>query len=58
MPAGSLVMEEIRFQTTGLQHPGYVIPQAVTQSSVPEDWRVQRPKHVELIGSTLLCCDL
>ena len=26
-----------------------IIPQAVTQSSDPEDGRDQRPKHVELI---------
>jgi len=28
----------------------YILPQAVTQSSVPEDGRVQLPKHVELFG--------
>jgi hypothetical protein len=34
-----------------LQHLGCIILQAVTQfSSVPEDERDQRPKHVELIG--------
>ena len=36
---------------TMLQHLGCIILQAVTQfSSVPEDERDQRPKHVELIG--------
>ena len=34
----------------GRQHQGCLIPQAVTQSSAPEDWRDQQPKHVELIG--------
>ena len=35
----------------GMMHRRYIIPQAVnTQSSVPEDGRDQRPKHVELIG--------
>jgi hypothetical protein len=28
----------------------YIIPQAVTHSSAPEDGRNHRPKHVELIG--------
>ena len=35
---------------TGRQHRGCIIPQAVTQSSAPEDGRNHRPKHVELIG--------
>ena len=35
---------------TGRQHRGCIIPQAVTQSSAPEDGRDERPKHVELIG--------
>ena len=34
----------------GRQHRGCIIPQAVTQSNAPEDGRVRRPKHVELIG--------
>ena len=34
----------------GRQHRGCIIPQAVTQSSAPEDGRDHRPKHVELIG--------
>ena len=34
MPAGSLEAEERRFQTTGGQHRGYIIPQAVTHSLV------------------------
>ena len=34
----------------GRQHRGCIIPQAVTQSSAPEDGRNNRPKHVELIG--------
>ena len=32
MPAGSLETEFLRFQYTGRQHPGYIIPQAVTHS--------------------------
>ena len=40
----------LRFQATGRQHRGCIIPQAVIQSSAPEDGREQRPKHVELIG--------
>ena len=39
--AGSLEAEEPRFQATGQQHPGCIIPQAVTQSSAPEDGRDQ-----------------
>ena len=35
---------------TGRQHRGCIIPQAVTQSSAPEDGRNQRPKHAELTG--------
>ena len=35
---------------TGWQHCVCIIPQAVTQSSAPEDGRNHRPKHVELIG--------
>ena len=38
------------FQATGRQHRGCIIPQAVTQSSAPEDGRDHRPKNVELIG--------
>ena len=34
---------------TGWQHCGCIIPQAVTQSSAPEDGRDHLPKHVELI---------
>ena len=34
----------------GRQHRGCIIPQVVTQSSVPEDGRNHRPKPVELIG--------
>ena len=49
-PAGSLEAEELRFQATGWQHRGCIIPQAVTHSSAPEDGRDQRPKHAELIG--------
>ena len=35
---------------TGWQHRGCIIPQAVTQSSTPEDGRNNCPKHVELTG--------
>jgi len=35
---------------TDRQHRGCIIPQAVTQSSAPEDGRNHRPKPVELIG--------
>ena len=34
----------------GRQHRGCIIPQAVTQSSVPEDGHNNCPKHVELTG--------
>ena len=34
----------------GRPHRGCIIPQAVTQSSAPEDGRDHLPKHVELIG--------
>ena len=50
LPAGSLEVEELRFQITSRQHRGFIIPQAVTQSSTPDDGRDQRPKHFELIG--------
>ena len=53
MPAGSLEAEELKFlcfQTTGQQHRGCIIPQAVTQSSAPEDGQNHCPKQVELIG--------
>ena len=53
LPAGSLEAEELkflRFQATGRQRRGFIISQAVTQSSAPEDGRNHRPKHVELIG--------
>ena len=35
---------------TGRQHRGSIIPQAVTQSSFPEDGQSNCPKHVELTG--------
>ena len=35
---------------TGRQHRGCIIPQAVTQSSAPEDGQNNCPKHVELNG--------
>jgi hypothetical protein len=50
LPAGSLEAEELCFQATGWQHCGCIIPQAVTQSSAPEDGRDHRPKRGELIG--------
>ena len=50
MSAGSLEEEFFRFQGTGQQHRGCIIPQAVTQSSVPEDGQNDCPKHVELTG--------
>ena len=34
----------------GRQHRGYIIPQAVTQSSALEDRQNNFPKHVELTG--------
>ena len=48
--AGSLEAEELRFQTTGRHCNGCIIPQAVTQSSAPEDGQNHHPKHVELTG--------
>ena len=50
MPAGSLEAEERRFQVTGGQHRGCIIPQAVTQSSSPEDGQNNCPKLVELMA--------
>ena len=50
LPADSLAADELRCQTTGPQHRGCIIPQAVTYSSAPENGRNNRPKHVELIG--------
>ena len=35
---------------TGLQHRGCIVPQALTQSSAPEDGQNNFPKHVELTG--------
>jgi hypothetical protein len=35
---------------TGQQHRGCIIPQAVTQSSAPEDGQNNCPKHDELTG--------
>ena len=34
----------------GRQHRGCIIPQAVIQSSAPEDGKNNYPKHVELTG--------
>ena len=48
----TFTIAELRFQATGRQHRGCIIPQAVTQSSAPEVGRDQRPKLVELIGIT------
>ena len=52
MPAGSLKVEELRFQATGRQQLGWIIrtTSSNTQSSAPEDGRDCRLKHVELIG--------
>jgi hypothetical protein len=41
---------------TGRQHRGCIIPQAVTQSSAPEDGQNNCLKHVELIG--IICTPL
>ena len=49
LPAGILEAEELRFQAASRQHLGCIIPQAVTQSSAPEDGQNNCPKHVELI---------
>ena len=50
LPAGSLEAEELRSQATGWQHRGCIRPQAVTQSSDPEDGQDNYPKYVEPIG--------
>ena len=50
LPAGSLEAEELRFQATGRDCNGCIIPQAVTQYSAPEDGRNNRRKLVELSG--------
>ena len=49
--AGSLEADEVRFQATGIPATLWVhyTTSCNTQSSVPEDGRDQRPKHVELI---------
>ena len=49
MPAGCLEAEFLRFQNTGRQHRGGILP-LNTQSSAPEDGRDHRPIHVELTG--------
>ena len=36
----------------GRQHRGCIIPQALTQSSAPEDGQNNFPKHAELTGIT------
>ena len=38
------------FKASDRQHRGCIIPQAVTQSSAPEDGQNNFPKHVELTG--------
>ena len=50
LSAASQEAEKPRFQVTGRQHRGCIIPEAVTQSTAPDDGRDQDPKHVELIG--------
>ena len=47
MLPGSLEAEFLRFQATSCVH---YTTSCNTQSSVPEDGRDQRPKHVEMIG--------
>ena len=47
LTAGSLETEELRFQAAGYRQ---YTTSSNTQSSVPEDGRDHRPKHVELIG--------
>ena len=47
MPAGSLEAESLRFQATGRQHFGYIMPQAVTHSLV-------LPKMGEIIARNML----
>ena len=39
-----------KFPANGRQHRECIIPQAVTQSSAPEDGQNNFPKHVELTG--------
>ena len=43
-------MVQCTHDVAGWQHRGCIIPQAVTQSSAPEDWQNNFPKHVELTG--------
>ena len=50
LPAGSLEAEKLDIQATGRQRRGCIMPQAVTQSSAPEDGQNNCPKHVELTG--------
>ena len=54
MPAGSMETEELqflRFQATGRQHRGCIIPQAVTHGLVLlKMGRIIARKHVELNG--------
>ena len=49
LPTGRLEAESLRFKATVRQHRGYIIPQAVTKSSAPEDEQNNCPKHVERI---------
>ena len=50
LPAGSLEEEFLRFQDTGRQHRGCIIPQAVTHSLVLLKMsKIIAPKHAELI---------
>ena len=43
-------MHPLQCRPAGRHCYGCIVPQAVTQSSAPEEGRDHRPKHVELIG--------
>ena len=50
LPAGSLEVEELRFQATGRQHRGCIIPQAVTHSlALLRMGKIITQKQAELI---------
>ena len=48
--SSQLNMFRAMLPAVGQQHCGCIIPQAVTQSSAPEDGKNICPKHIELTG--------
>ena len=54
----AIILPATMLPAGGRQHRGRIIPQAVTQSSAPEDGQNNFPKHVELTGiiNKPYCC--